>query len=70
MAAFAANKSRYGSPPRYQGAAAAGPEVTGSFWQLANVLTIKVLQICERRTRINVSPAKKTDLPFRITSKK
>src|SRR5271165_4489431 len=42
--------------------------IAGSFWHLANVLTIRVLQIWERRTRINISPAKKTDLPFRITS--
>ena len=32
------------------------------------MLTIRVLQICARRTRINISPAKKTDLPFPITS--
>src|SRR5271165_1706855 len=42
--------------------------VAGSFWQLANILTIRVLQICACRTRINISPAKKTDLPFRRTS--
>src|SRR5271166_6981414 len=42
--------------------------VAGSFWHLANALTIRVLQICARRTRINISPAEKTDLPFRITS--
>ena len=38
--------------------------VAGSFWQLANILTIRVLQICERRTRINISPAKKLTYLF------
>src|SRR6266481_689640 len=42
--------------------------VAGSLPQLANMLTIQELQIWKCCTRINITPAKKTGLPFRITS--
>jgi hypothetical protein len=38
--------------------------VAGSLPQLANVLTIQDLQNWPHRTGINLSPVKKTDLPF------